>query len=432
LDLVRNNPHAARGVEAIVSNVFGAGIVPRFKRGRETATELDELARETLDSTSIDVTGRLDVYGLQALMGQTVVQSGEALVRRIWTRDSKFPVQFQLLEPDHIDSSRDTLRAEGGGRIIQGVEFDRLGRRVRYWLYPDHPGGRMSSAQSVPVKAADVAHVYRMERPGQVRGIPWLAPVMLRMADFSDYEEAQLLRQKIAACFVGFKSDPIDSVAPAQQPASDDLEEMEPGLIYRTGSGSTVTFAQPHPITDYKDYSRVSLRAIAAGLGISHEALTGDLEGVNFTSGRMGRLEMERNISRWRWHTFIPQGCDVMVRWWLEGAALLGHDVDGVTVKHTAPPREMISPEREVPSRTAMMRSGQTSLAEIAAERGLDLEELLDEIKEGLDMLDARGIVLDSDPRRTSAAGLTQARAGETLTLPPLGPPDDGEGNDDD
>lgn len=428
LDLIRNNPHARRGCEAIVSNVFGEGIIPRFKRNGERAQDLDELARATLDTTAIDYNGQLDLYGLQALFGATTVNSGEALVHRVWDRSGSFPVRFQVLEPDYLDSSRDTERTNSGGRIVQGVEFDANGRRKKYWLFSEHPGGYgVRSTASVAVDARDIAHVYRIERPGQVRGIPWLAPIMLRIADFCDYEEAQLLRQKIAACFVGVKTDPI-SAGPAAATASktDPLENIEPAMWYTASGGSTITFSTPPPITDYKDYASVSLHAIAAGLGVSYEALTGDLKGVSFTSGRMGRQEFERNTARWRSHTFVPQGCDVLIRWWLEAAALMGADTKGVTVKHMAPPREMISPQEEVSALRDSMRSGHKTLAQVAAERGLDIDELLDEIEETNKMLDARGIVLDSDPRKVSAAGLTQARAGQgPLQIPPTGNPDD-------
>jgi lambda family phage portal protein len=426
LDLVRNNPHARRGCEAIISNVFGEGIIPRFKRKKERATDLDELARNTLDKTSTDVGGQLDLYGVQALFGSATVQGGESLVMRVWDRRNEVPVRFQVLEADYLDSSRDVGRTKTGGRIVQGVEFDSDGRRTKYWLFEDHPGGSfVRSTTSIAIDARDVAHVYRIERPGQVRGIPWLAPIMLRVADFSDYEEAQLLRQKIAACFVGVKTDPI-SAGPSVASQSDPLENMEPGTWYHSANGSQVTFSSPPPVNDYKDYASVSLHAIAAGLGVSYEALTGDLAGTNFTSGRMGRIEFERNIGRWRSHTFIPMGCDVLIRWWLEAAAMVGADVKDVTVRHSAPPREMLSPREEVPALTNAMRAGQKTLPQVAAERGMDIDELLDEIQETNGMLDARGIVLDSDPRKVSAAGLTQARAGQgPLQIPPTGDPDD-------
>ena len=429
LDLIRNNPHARSGCEQIVSHVFGEGIIPRFRRKKERAQDLDELARATLDTTSIDYCEQLDLYGIQALMGATTVQGGESLVHRIWDRSAgEVPLRYQVLEADFLDSSRDTGRTKSGGRIIQGIEFDASGRRSKYWMFEEHPGGSwIRSTQSIAIDARDVAHCYRIERPGQVRGIPWLAPIMLRIADFGDYEEAQLLRQKIAACFVGVKTDPIGAgPASVTDNKTDDLENVQPGQWYRASNGSTITFGTPPPINDYKDYASVSLHALAAGLGVSYEALTGDLSGVSFTSGRMGQLIFGRNVKRWRSHTFVPQGCDVLIRWWLEAAALAGADTKGVTVRHSPPPIEMLSPREEVSALTGAMRSGQKTLPQVAGERGMDMDELLDEIEETNEMLDARGIVLDSDPRKVSAAGLTQARAGQgPLQMAPTGDPDD-------
>ena len=94
------------------------------------------------------------------------------------------PLQLQLLEPDHLDASK-TGEAPGGGFVIQGVEFDALGRRRAYWLYPVHPGEvamvRKASLVSQPVPASSVLHLFDRLRPGQVRGVPWFAIVSRRV-----------------------------------------------------------------------------------------------------------------------------------------------------------------------------------------------------------------------------------------------------------
>jgi capsid protein len=60
------------------------------------------------------------------------------------------PPQLQGLEADHLDSTR-TEELKDGGFILQGVEFDALGRRRAYWLYPTHPGdGRGIGIASPP------------------------------------------------------------------------------------------------------------------------------------------------------------------------------------------------------------------------------------------------------------------------------------------
>uniref|UniRef100_UPI0038D073B0 phage major capsid protein n=1 Tax=Falsiroseomonas sp. TaxID=2870721 RepID=UPI0038D073B0 len=48
--------------------------------------------------------------------------------------------------------------------------------------------------------ARDVLHIYRKRRPGQLRDVSWLAPVLTRLRDLGDYEAALLMKAKIEAC----------------------------------------------------------------------------------------------------------------------------------------------------------------------------------------------------------------------------------------
>ena len=47
-------------------------------------------------------------------------------------------------------------------------------------------------------------HVYRVDRPGQRRGVSWFAPITIDLHDFDGYEDAVLLRAKMAACKVDY------------------------------------------------------------------------------------------------------------------------------------------------------------------------------------------------------------------------------------
>lgn len=412
-DLIRNNPHAKRATEAIVSNTVGIGIGPQFMREGEKATDLDRLAKAHLETTECDTEGRNTYAGLQALAMETIVGSGEVLIRRRFRRASDgltVPLQFQVLEPDYLDDSKDGPTSTGG-QIVQGVEYDRIGRIRGYWLYKNHPGSARLALQSDFVPARDIAHVFRTERPGQARGIPWAAPIMLRVQDFADYEEAVLVRQKIAACFAGFIQETFDRTlgAPPGSETDDDgnvIDTLEPGLIERLPPGTEIKFADPPQVEGYGEYTNVSLHAIAMGFGVSYEALTGDLRGVSFSSGKMGRLEFERNLDRWQQLMLVPQLCAPLTRWWLEAAELIGEDVDGVTVKHIAPRKEMIDPPRERRAEREAIRSGQKTLTQVIREGGRDPVEHLTELAEDFKLLDELEIVLDSDPRKRTAAGL--------------------------
>jgi hypothetical protein len=71
--------------------------------------------------------------------------------------------------------------------------------------------------------------------------------------------------------------------------------------------------------------SWASTRGISAGFGTSYETLTNDYSNVNFSSGRMGWLEFNRNIERYKWLMMILRLCDKVYGWFIEASRLAGH-----------------------------------------------------------------------------------------------------------
>jgi capsid protein len=45
-----------------------------------------------------------------------------------------------------------------------------------------------------------VRHIFKVKRAGQARGPSWFGPVILRMKDLDEFEDATLMKQKVAAC----------------------------------------------------------------------------------------------------------------------------------------------------------------------------------------------------------------------------------------
>src|SRR5699024_9688155 len=175
------------------------------------------------------------------------------------------------------------------------------GERVAYHLHRDHPGDLEAgyNTSHIRVPADDVIHLFRVLRPGQVRGISDLAPVIIKIRDWDSFEDAQLVRQQIAACYTAFVRTPSDVLGgmmgtdPEEMPL---VTSMEPGLVQLLQPGEDVTFGTPPDVGGYNDFADVTLHEIAAGLGISYEALTGDLRGANFSSARMGWIEFRNKI----------------------------------------------------------------------------------------------------------------------------------------
>lgn len=416
-DMVRNNPHATRGRKVLTDNIVGAGIIPSAGSRRKTRRKaLEDLLKAHFDTTACDARGQTNLYGLQAQVMNSISEAGEALVRwrpRRLSDGLPLPFQLEALEPDHLDTSKDG-KLPNGNLAIQGVEFDGIGRRVAYWLFPQHPGSysNIGLAQSKRIPADQVAHVYRIDRPGQVRGVTWFAPVVLKMRDLADYADAQLLRQKIAACFAAFiqSDDDVAIAADGTTPREDTggtypVESLEPGMVQRLKQGESVTFGTPPSVGDYEAYKRAELRDIAVGLGISYEALTGDLTGVNFSSGRMGWLEFQRTITASQNFMLLPMLCEPLGRWFLDAAAqILGPD-DRDSVDWTPPRRDMINPKEEIAASRDAIRAGLSSRSLEQRKLGLDPDDLDQENAADQARADKLGLVFDSDPRQRTAQG---------------------------
>ncbi|OJY68730.1 MAG: phage portal protein [Sphingobium sp. 66-54] len=418
-DLDRNNPWAHAGANKIAEHMIGTGITFQVLRNGKLDVDLNNLARSHFDKTSCDAGGRCDLYGLQLQAARSIAVGGAVLLRRRWRRKSDglpLPFQMQLLEADYIDGSKHgpigQVPGVNGPYEIHGIRFSPTGKREGYWLYSSHPGStRAHDRSSTLIPASDVAHVFRADRPEQEHGASWFAPIILRLKDFGDFEDAQLTRQKIASAYSVFVYDDGSGeqigvgTDEGEDGEGDRLDFVESGTVQYLRPGQRIEHANPPGVDGYMDYSRVSHRAISAGLGIPYEILTGDLSQVSFISGRFGRLTFNRAIGTWQWLMFIPQFCASVERWFLEAAELAGHDIAGVTLRWTPPKHEMLNPSEEVPANRDAIRSGQKTLSQVVRENGEDPDLFFEELADDFSRLDELGLILDCDPRRVTAVG---------------------------
>src|SRR4051812_10228737 len=130
-DLVRNNGWARRGKQVIANNTVGWGIAANpVDSGTRAQNKARQLWKSRAGTTECHVAGDMTFAGIQRMVIDTVVQSGEVLIRRYRRASSaglSIPMQLQVLEADYIDSYKDGQRTPEGNRIIQGIEFDDVG-----------------------------------------------------------------------------------------------------------------------------------------------------------------------------------------------------------------------------------------------------------------------------------------------------------------
>jgi lambda family phage portal protein len=148
-------------------------------------------------------------------------------------------------------------------------------------------------------------------------------------------------------------------------------------------TGVDVNLLDPnHPVSAYADYVSGVLKGIAAGLGVTYHALSGDLTQVNFSSIRAGTIE-ERDrwkaVQQWlisKLHT------PVFERWLQQNAASLGlsqGEVDRIEISWQPRGWTWVDPVKDLQAHQLAYQLGVTSLSEIAGASGRDLEEVFDQ-----------------------------------------------------
>ena len=397
-DLVRNNPWAQKGISVITNNIVGYGIRAQWNaRIKREAKRAQDIWKAWAESTQCDAQGLTDFYGIQQTAVRGMVESGESLIR-LRTRRAEdglaIPFQLQVLEPDFLYEYNDGS-LPNGGYIQRGIEYDAIGRRVAYYLHKYHPGnagrfaGNFNETYS-RVPAYEVIHLFRIDRPGQERGVSWLAPIIIRLKELDIYEDAYLNRQKIANLFAAF----IKSDDPDQKESDLTDSELLPALIYALKYKDDVVFSNPPKADDYGPYTLANLRASAAGLNIPYEAFTGDLSEVNFSSGRMGWQEFGRSVDSWRWQLTIPRLCKGVERWFSDITA-----IDELNADWTPPARTMVDPGREIPPIIDAMKNGLLPPPEAIRELGFDPEWVAQQYALWNAFLDQYKLSLETDPR---------------------------------
>ncbi|WP_140986822.1 phage portal protein [Asticcacaulis tiandongensis] len=386
--LAHNNPWVSHAVANWAGALVGAGIVPTPKHP-DSATRKSLITHFNTWSEHADFDGLTDFWGLQAAVARSLVTDGEAFLHIIETDDGP---RLRLIPAELIDESK-TLNLSDGGFIVSGVEFDAFGRRVAYHILPQRPTDLFATyAPAVRVSADDIIHVFKPLAPGQVRGISWLAPVILPASDFDQLTDALLMGAKIAAMHSGFLVDQNGngtSIFDGEQNGSILEGGIEPGALKYLPQGWDVKFNSPGQAQELSSFIKLNLQSLAAGLGLPEHFVSGDLTGANYSSLRAGLLPFRQRVEQTQYGTLVPQFLRPVWRRVVTSDVLSGAldapDFEAASADYLSadwlPPKPLqVDPLKDTEATVAEINAGLTSRRKAVAERGWDLEDLDAEI----------------------------------------------------
>ena len=371
---VANNSYARGIVLTLANDTVGTG--PRLqmltesdKANREIEREFDRWARE------VSLAEKLRT------MRMARAQDGEAFAILVNNPGLDHPVMLdlRLIEAEMVTSPWQMQLAR---REVDGLRLDTFGNPVAYYILKSHPGATAWQPKHdyATVPASHVIHAYRVERPGQHRGIPEITPALPLFAQLRRFTLAVLSAAEAAADFAGilYTDAPPNGESDAVEPM--DAIELERNMLLTMPGGWKMSQVEPmQPATTYAEFKKEILNEIARCLNIPFNVAAGNSSGYNYASGRldhqtyfkairvdqafMAEKVLDRVLSAWLWEYALSTGGKRRDVW----RELPDHQWfwDGM---------EHVDPAKEASAQETRLRNNTTTLAHEYARQGKDWE----------------------------------------------------------
>ena len=405
-NLANNDPLVNRWMQLLELNVVGHVGFNLQTRARNPNGGMDKYGNDTIEkrwrkwSETATTDGQMTMRAAFQMAVRTHARDGEVLIEEVVNNKYHDSYGLRFIEADQLDETLNEDNHQGKGNVIRmGVELDQQEKPVAYHLLTSHPGDNTwfkGGRKYRRVPADRLIHLFKKERPGQVRGVPPTAPVMGSVKLLGGYRDAEITNRRIAASKMGFftkEDEKVDGLGTIADTVDDDtgkLEmDVEPGKFTELPQG--MKFDQFNPSssgTDYADFEKQIIRSIAAGLGVSYNSIAADLENVSYSSIRQGELQ-DRDAYRMIQKFFIERMANRVFANWSRYVMLqadfpfpfsrYNKFLDASTFR----PRgwAWVDPSKEVSAAVKAIDANLTSMTHVVGEQGRDIEDVFEEIE---------------------------------------------------
>lgn len=350
-DQMRNSPIAVGAINQTINGVVGTGlsfnsqIDAEFLGLSEEEAEAwnedhDRRFSAWFNSKDCDLSRNLNGYGLQELSFRSELERGDVfwLTPMVPRAARSAVLALQLIEADRVCNPDNKPNTDN---LIEGIELDPVTREaVAVHVARMHPGdarGKANTWDRVTVRGSrtgrlNVLHSFQPLRPGQVRGVPWIAPILEPLKQLGRWTENELNAAVTSSIFsVLVKMDPeafqdiFDESAQGEivERAQKWSGEMESGKAVNLMPGESVeTVSSNRPNPAFDPFWLAMVRQIGMALEIPIEVLIMHFQS-SYTAAR-GAMLMAAKFWRRRRDRLITNICAPVHELWLSEEVAAG------------------------------------------------------------------------------------------------------------
>jgi len=369
-------------VQTLANDVIGTG--PRLQMLTDSAEANQTIEREFAAwAKAVRLPEKLRT------MRMARAQDGEAFAVLFSNDRLGHPVELdlRLVEADQVATPNPELGVLGAALAVDGIEFDPFGNPVAYHVLKSHPGSGsvMGPFSFDRVPAASMIHWFRVDRPGQSRGLPDILPAIPLFGQLRQYRQAVLDAARTAANIALF----MKTNAPAGGEAAEvePMTEMEfsPNMAVFTPEGwEPSQIKAEQPTTTFAEFCMGIVGEAARCVNMPKNVALCDSSGYNYASGRLDHQTYFKSIRVEQAHLEDVVLDHIFAAWLAEAVKVFGIEQlrdwphqwfwDG---------HEHVDPAKEASAQAIRLASNTTTLAAEYARQGKDWEtELRQRAKE--------------------------------------------------
>ncbi len=258
--------------------------------------------------------GRMDLWDLQRQARRSERVAGEFLWVFVPVEDyakSGIPLAILAIESDRLSPT--PIGSIGAGNSFDnGVEFDKYGKPVFYHISDEiqeittgsipapAPKKKPGETSGKKYPASEVIHGFDVQRPGQVRGEPGLAPVLNVLRQEYELVEAELTAAKVGAAH-SVKITTTNGVLPGEQAGTEGslpTYDFSPGSVNVLQPGENAeVMANPRPSQQISPFRQMLRGDISGATGIPQRYIDRDTSRANYSSMRADMLDTQRILT---------------------------------------------------------------------------------------------------------------------------------------
>lgn len=332
-------PIATSAIKSTKTNVVGSGLKLKARidhevlgltpeQGQEIESQIEREFALWAETPLCDALGVNNFYEMQGLFLLGQLLNGDGLCLRKYENPlpyMPYGLRLQLIESDRL-TTPETMAGvtvgnspyvaygknkENGNDIYSGIEIDKNGKAVAYWICNQYPQAspvgtfKPREWQRVPTYGENtglrnILHMFDPERAEQRRGVPVLAPVIESLKQLTRYTDAELMAAVISGMYTIFIKHDAPQDMPFGEAMPDDVEDVGAGAndyqlgngaIFNLGVNESIQIADPkRPNTAFNGFVNAMCKQIGAALEIPQELLLKEFNS-SYSASRAALLE---------------------------------------------------------------------------------------------------------------------------------------------